>query len=133
LKVVADTNVLVSALAFPGGVPEEIYRLVLSRRVMLVTSVALLKELRGVLLNKLSWEAARVETVLQQIVELALIVSPVTHVFDIDVDPPDNRILEAAAEGGAVTIISGDKHLLNLGAWRGVAILSPRAFLESIE
>jgi predicted nucleic acid-binding protein len=38
VKVVVDTNVLVSALVFPGGVPEQVYRLVIEGGIMLVAS-----------------------------------------------------------------------------------------------
>ncbi|MGH3082249.1 MAG: putative toxin-antitoxin system toxin component, PIN family, partial [Gaiellaceae bacterium] len=49
MRIVADTNVLVSALIFPGGPPEAVYRLVLEERLGLVTSRPLLAELGRVL------------------------------------------------------------------------------------
>ena len=81
---------------------------------------------------KFGWEPDRAEEAIGQLVRLAEIVEPQETVIEIDADPADNRVLEAAAEGQAHTILSGDQHLLTLRTWRGVAIQSPAAFLETI-
>ena len=46
-------------------------------------------------------------------------------------DPDDNRIVEAALASRACVIVSGDSHLLNLGAWRTITVLSPAAFVAA--
>ena len=48
-------------------------------------------------------------------------------------DEPDNRVLECVTEGGAELIVTGDKAMLRLGRFRGVEILSLRAFLNRLE
>lgn len=130
MKVVADTNVLVSALIFPGGSPEAFYRLVLEGRIELVTSRPLLTELGRVLTEKFGWEPDRAEEAVGQVVRLAAIVDPREALSEIEADPADNRVLEAAAEGGADVIVSGDRHLLALGSWRGIQIQPPALFVE---
>jgi len=45
-------------------------------------------------------------------------------------DPTDDRYLECAIEGGAAYIVSGDRHLVGLGQYKGVEILAPRGFLD---
>ena len=129
MKVVADTNVLVSALIFPGGGPEAFYRLALEGRIELVTSRPLLAELGRVLTEKFGWEAEPAEEAIGQVVRLAEIVAPREALSEIEADPADNRVLEAAAEGGVDAIVSGDRHLLVLGSWRGIEIQSPAAFI----
>ena len=129
MKVVADTNVLVSALIFPGGSPEAFYRLALEGRIDLVTSRPLLAELGRVLMEKFGWEAERAEEAIGQVVRLAEIVAPQEALSEIEADPADNRVLEAAAEGGVDAIVSGDRHLLALSSWRGIEIQSPAAFI----
>ena len=133
MRVVADTNVLVSALIFPGGSPEAFYRLVLEGRIELATSRPLLAELGRLLTAKFGWEPDRAEEAIGQLVRLAEIVEPQETVIEIDADPADNRVLEAAAEGQAHTIVSGDQHLLTRSSWRGVAIQVPAALLETID
>ena len=46
--------------------------------------------------------------------------------------PADNRVLEAAAETEVDVIVSGDRHLLALESWRGIAIQTPAAFLAGL-
>jgi putative PIN family toxin of toxin-antitoxin system len=130
VKVVADTNVLVSALIFPGGPPEAVYRLALEGKIEIVTSRPLLAELGRVLTEKFGWEPERAEEAVAQLVRLAEIVEPSETIADVDADPADNRVLEAAAAGGAAAIVCGDRHLLELKAWRGVPITTP-AFLAT--
>jgi putative PIN family toxin of toxin-antitoxin system len=130
LRVVLDTNVLVSALIFPGGAPELVYRLALEDRIELVSSAALLAELGAVLESKFGWEPDRVEVAVAQVARIAIIVQPVDRISDITADPADNRILEVALTGGAAAIVSGDGHLLALGTWRDIPIQTPADFLS---
>jgi len=129
VKVVADTNILVSALIFPGGPPEGFYRLALEGRITLVTSPPLLAELGRVLTEKFGWQGGRTEEALEQLIRLAEIVHPDQVITDIEADPADNRVLEAAATGNVTAIVSGDQHLLALGVWRGVPIQTPAVFV----
>ena len=48
-------------------------------------------------------------------------------------DWEDNRILELAAESGAVLIVSNDDHLLGMSPWRGTAVIDPRAFVAKVD
>lgn len=45
-------------------------------------------------------------------------------------DPDDDRILECAVAAGAQVLVSGDKHLLRLGAFEGIRIVPVAEFLE---
>ena len=132
MKVVADTNVLVSAFLFPGGPPEAFYRLALERRVELITSRPLLAELGRVLTDKFGWDPARAEEAVEQTIRLATVVEPKSTLDEIAADPADNRVLEAAAEAEADAIVSGDRHLLALASWQGIAIRSPATFLADL-
>jgi putative PIN family toxin of toxin-antitoxin system len=132
VRVVADTNVLVSALIFPGGPPEAVYRPALESRIELVTTRPLLAELGRVLAEKFGWQAERAEEAVAQLIRLAEIVEPQQTVTAVAADPADNRVLEAAAEGKADAVVSGDRHLLALRSWRGIPVESPAAFLETL-
>ncbi len=98
MRVVLDTNVLISAFVFPGGAPEQVYHSVLDGRIALVTSRPLLSELGRVLTEKFAWEPSYAEEVVAQLLRVAVIVDPSEEVTDITDDPADNRVLEAAAE-----------------------------------
>gem|GEM_PF-2844837 len=48
----------------------------------------------------------------------------------VSVDPTDDMFLAAALTSGATVIVSGDRHLLDVAGWRGIAVLTPRAFSD---
>ncbi len=132
MRVVADTNVLVSALIFPGGAPEAVYRLALEGRIELVTSRPLLAELGRVLAATFGWEPEWTEEAVAEVIRVAELVEPRQPVAEIEADPADDRVLEAAEEGNADAIVSGDRHLLALESWRGIRIESPASFLATL-
>lgn len=130
LDIVLDTNVYVSAFIF-GGAPLEIVVLAIRRHLALFVSPPILKELETVLGRKFKWPAREIRETLGAIRAFARVVTPREQIAVLTEDEPDNRILECAVEAEAHLIISGDKHLQTLQAFRGIAILSPRAFLDA--
>jgi len=133
VRIVADTNVLVSAFVFPGGAPETVFRHALTGRIRIVTSPALLAELGRVLVDKLGLEPDLAAAAVAQVARVGDVVRPTDPVAEIAEDPSDNRVLEACAAGAAESIVSGDRHLLRLGTWQGVPILTPAQLLELLD
>ncbi|HYU57061.1 MAG TPA: putative toxin-antitoxin system toxin component, PIN family [Actinomycetota bacterium] len=131
MRVLLDTNVLISAFIFPGGAPEAVYRMALRGRIEVVTSATLLAEFGRVLVGKFGWDEARADRAVVQVARVAEVVDPQERVAVVTADPADDRVLEAALEGAATAIVSGDRHLLRLGSWRGIAIVDPATFLTS--
>ena len=74
MKAVLATNVLVSALQFPGGTPESVYRLGLEGRIDLIVSRALLVELGRVLTTKFGWDQVRAKAAVAQLTRVASVV-----------------------------------------------------------
>lgn len=130
MRVVLDTNVIVSALIFPGGAPEAVYRLGIEGQLQLITSRPLLVELGRVLTTKFGWQRDRAEEAVGQFARLSDLVAPKEAVKEVADDPSDDRVLEAAAAGEADVIVSGDRHLLRLGTWRSIPIERPAEFLR---
>ena len=133
MRTVLDTNVLISAFNFPGGSPEYVYRFVVEGRLELATSRALLAEFGRILTDKFGWDPDHPEEAVAQVARIASVVKPAEQVQVIAADPADDRVLEAAAEAGADVIVSGDKHLLRLGNWRSIRIISPAHLLAELE
>jgi uncharacterized protein len=128
LRVVLDTNVIVSAL-IADGPPRRILERCRSMEVILFLSDAILTELAEVMRRKFGWSAGQVAVLLQELRAFALVVTPVRVVTRIDDDPADNRVLECALEAQADVIVSGDtRHLQPLGSFDGIPILSPAEF-----
>lgn len=131
-RVVADTNVLISAVMF-GGLPKTFLDLALLGSLSLVTSAALLDELDEKLRLKFQISADDVSTIRAKLEATAELVSPVTTLQVVTDDPDDNRVLECAIEGSADCIVSGDRHLLKIVAYESIPILSVRQCLNVIQ
>jgi len=131
LKVVFDTNVLVSALVFPGGRGEEALRRILEERDELLISKPILAELLGVLARKFARDAEELAHVAVFLGGMATSVKT-TRRLNVLRDAPDNRILECALAGRADAIVTGDRALLALGEFRGVRVMSLRDYLDVV-
>lgn len=130
LRVVVDTNVLVSALLF-GGQSEQIFLAGLRGEIQLVTSDTLLKELERVLKNKFKLDVRLVSKVIEELRDVAEIVEVSSHINVISHPEEDNRVLECAVDGKANFIVTGDtKHILPLKEFRGIKISSPSEFIK---
>jgi putative PIN family toxin of toxin-antitoxin system len=128
VRVVVDTNVLVSALFF-GGTPERVLLAGLHGRIQLLTSRALLAELERVLVRKFKLPRRDTHAAIALLQEVADVVEPAVRVTVVAECDADNRVLECAAAGGADVIVTGDsRHLLPLGSFQGIPIVDPAAF-----
>jgi putative PIN family toxin of toxin-antitoxin system len=132
LRVVADTNVYISALNY-GGVPDQVLALARRGRVELFVSKFILDEIEGVLRRKFRWPSRQALAARNAISEFTLKVEPTERVAAVDKDEPDNRILECALAANATIVVSGDSHLRRLDSFRRIRILSPRAFVDAFE
>lgn len=128
VKVILDTNIIISAIGF-GGKPREIFLRVLSKKVIAVSSSILLAELEEVVTKKfprLQYEFHRVNRRIRRIFTIVQPRLPLNILKDED----DNRVLEAAIEGKCDYIITGDKELLALKSFKGISVLTAERFLK---
>jgi putative PIN family toxin of toxin-antitoxin system len=130
LKVVLDTNVLISAILF-GGKPRKILEKAIHGEIRLCLSEPILEELSGVLRrSKFDYSLEKVQTLLTELTSIADFVNPSQIIRLVLEDPDDNRILECAVEAKASYIITGDFHLLKLSRYRDIEIVNAFTFLE---
>ena len=129
LRVVVDTNVLISSLIF-GGKPRQIITLIQNHKIVAVTSPLLIAELVDILVKKFYFIPAKVELTLELIKENFTIVYPTEVVDAVRRDQDDNKVLEAAIEGHCSHLVTGDSHLLDLALFRNIVILKPDDFLS---
>ncbi len=132
MRVVLDTNVIVSGLNFPGN---ERLLLDLARRGRFewYLSPFILDEVAGVLARKFGWTEDRVEEVLERFRQAATAIDPPRCPEVIEGGHADNRILECAVAASADYLVTGDRrHLLPIGEHRGVQILSPPRFISAL-
>ena len=134
MRVVLDTNVIVSAALSRRSSPDLILRAWRRGAFQLVASRPLLEELEVVLARphiaeRLGWSEGQRRAFITELSERALIVAPEERLEVVQADPADNRLLEAAVAAGADYIVSGDQHLLGLQSYEEISIVTPARFV----
>ncbi len=139
LRAVLDANVVVSALIRPEGPSGPVLgRVARGAGVIAVVSASILDEYRRSLgypkvRRYLALPAAEVNAWLDAFALIAHVVPGERKVAVVKADPDDDKYLAAALEGRASFVVSGDRHLLDVGAHDGVRVVSPRDFLTMLE
>ena len=134
MRVVLDTNVIVSAL-YRGGKPGIILALAHHGEIQLVISPFLLNELNRTLQKERFRLTPRlIREYLRYVTRSVITVSPRFTFSEFQGQhAPDNRVLECAVAGGAQFIITGDQAILHLRSYQGIRILTPAAFLQTLQ
>jgi putative PIN family toxin of toxin-antitoxin system len=133
MRVVLDTNVLISALAFPGSKPDQILERVRRGELQLILSPFILAETQRILVSKLGVAAGTATALIRSLTDLAEVVHPAKRVHLVKAKEDDNRILECAVVGEADVLVTEDKaHLLPLLSVGKTRILSPADFLPML-
>ncbi|HEY6042764.1 MAG TPA: putative toxin-antitoxin system toxin component, PIN family [Anaerolineae bacterium] len=135
MRLVLDTNVLISALLSSSGPPAEIIRRWEAEEFDVATSAELIVELRRALnypkvMKYLKLPSAALESWLKRFALIAVVVEPAEKIKVIRADHADNRVLECAIAAGAAFIVTGDEHLIALKEYKGVTITNPAGFIK---
>ena len=128
-RVTADSNIIISALS-RGGKPEELLDLARHGEIELAISDAVLDEVGRILSDKFEWSAGRVNSVRVELATFTTHAAPAETLDVVQDDASDNRIVECAVAAGFDVIVSGDKHLLALGSFRGIEVMTVSDFLQ---
>ncbi|MFH1711068.1 MAG: putative toxin-antitoxin system toxin component, PIN family [Nanoarchaeota archaeon] len=134
MKITLDTNVLISS-SFWHGDSDRILSRVENKEIELVLSKEIIEEFIKVLnykeiLDKIREKNLKMKRTIEKIISLSVLVEPSEKFGVIQEDPDDNIILECASEGKVDFIVSQDMHLLKLGEFQNIKIVSPEEFLR---
>jgi len=133
VRVVFDTNVLVSALGF-GGTPLEALIRAFEDDVQLVVASETLAELDRVMqYDRLPFTGGERKQYLEILRNEAEVVTELPELAVVERDPDDDMFLACAVGGNCQYVVSGDDHLLALKSFRGVEIVSPASFLDRVD
>jgi len=128
MRIVLDTNVLISGIFF-AGTPARILTAWSAGRFEMVASIDILTEYRRVVARLLQrFPAVEVQPVLDLIVRECRFVDPVSVPQTACEDPDDIKFLACAVAGRASCIVSGDGALLRASGFEGIEVLTPGAF-----
>lgn len=132
MKIVLDTNVLVSGLLSPFGPCGEIVRMVSSGRIVLLTDARILSEYHDVLNRpKFRFQPDFIRTLLDFIEYRGLTIAaePVPRPLP---DPDDEPFLEIALSGRADFLVTGNHAHFPQDLCQGAHVISPSDFIETI-
>lgn len=135
MKVVLDTNVLISAL-IKAGKPRELFFKIAEGKVQLVLSRSILEEFLEVADNPKIRRYVDPEDVacFSRVVGRVAKIIRVRSKFKVVVeDPDDDVVLRTACAGKADCVVSGDSHLLSLGEFRGIKIVTVDEMLKLLK
>jgi putative PIN family toxin of toxin-antitoxin system len=135
VRVVLDTNVIISRYWSPRGIASKVLGLFERNAYNLVLSSDILADYHRVLrypdiqaFHRMS--DAEIDLALDELVRVCILVEPSERLAVVEEDPDDDKFIECAVAAGADYIVTGNKHLLKLGSFRGIQILRPALFLR---
>ena len=131
MKVVLDTNILISSL-FWKGIPRRVVDLAISGHIQSVTSWEILDELQTVLSEDFQMPLIKVKDVLRDVLSFSQLVKSKPLKMKIR-DLDDIRIITAAIAAKADYIITGDKDLLTLHQFNKINIITPSEFIKGFQ
>jgi len=138
LRLVLDTNILISATIEQAGASSKILNAWKQDQVTLITSPVLISEFKEVLkrprIRKYQWMSPEeVDSLVDLLTKAATQTSGELLVSVVKADPDDDYVLSAALEGAADFIVTGNIHLLELHPFQGIQILTPAEMLRVLE
>jgi hypothetical protein len=138
LKAVVDVNLVVSGIISKEGSPAKLLLAWRNNDFLLIISEGMLEETKKVLQyprikNKYNLNVQDISQAIGAIERFAFVLPDRIKVDIIKDDPDDNKVIACALAANADYIVSGDRHLLELSAVKGISIVTAKEFLALLE
>lgn len=129
-RVVIDTNVLISSLFLTASPPAQAVDKAVTKAQLIATTETLRELIAKMHSPKFDRYVRRErrDALLERVASLVEIID-VLQAIRASRDPKDDKFLEAAVNGRAAVIVTGDKDLLDLNPFRGIQILGPAEYI----
>lgn len=129
MKIVIDTNVLISAVFF-GGKPRIIIEAIVDGILNAVATTEIIEEYLEVIDEMISRKQGKLDkTIITPLIKKMKVIHPQTSIR-ISRDSDDDKFIECAVDAGAMYIISGDKDLLDILEYQNVKIVTANEFCQ---
>ena len=129
MRIVIDTNVLISGVFF-GGFPRKILSAVVGQKITACATAEIISEYEEFVHEMITKKQGHInKAILSPLIRTMEIIEPITHV-EICRDPDDNKFLECAKDSHALYIVSGDKDLLIIEQFGNIQIVTAKDFCE---
>jgi putative PIN family toxin of toxin-antitoxin system len=135
VRVVFDSNVVVSFLVTPSEPSAQLIALVRSGALELLVSEEIVEEYHRVIMypkvvHRLAGEIQEAQPLVEQIVSIGIRIQSATGVRVVEADATDDKFIACAISGHARYIVSSDKHRVKLESYQGIRILKPYELLR---
>ncbi len=129
MRIVIDTNVLISGVFF-GGFSRKILSSVVGQKITACATTEIINEYEEIVQEMIDRKQGHIDkSILSPLIKVMEIIEPITHI-EICRDPDDNKFLECAKDSHALYIVSGDKDLLVIKEYENVQIVTAKDFYE---
>ena len=129
MKIVVDTNVIISGVFF-GGAPRQILSAIVSSKITACATAEIVDEYLEIVDEMVSRKQGTINrNILSPLIRSLEMIEPRTHV-ELSRDPDDDKFLGCAKDAKALYIVSGDKDLLVLERYENIDIITAREFCE---
>lgn len=129
MKIVIDTNVLISGVFF-GGFPRKILSSIIGRMFTACATVEIIDEYEEIIQEMIDRKQGHInKNILTPLIRAMEIIEPISDV-KISRDPDDDKFINCAKDARALYIVSGDKDLLVLEQYENIQIITAKEFCE---
>jgi uncharacterized protein len=129
MKIVVDTNVVISGVFF-GGFPRKILRAIVDKKIVACATTKIIEEYEEIVVEMIDRKQGSLNhNLLTPLVNAMEIIIPISNVKKCR-DPDDDKFLSCAKDANAIYIISGDKDLLVLQQFENIKIITAKEFSE---
>ena len=129
MRIVVDTNVLISGLFF-GGFPRRILTSIINKQLTACATTEIINEYEEIVEEMIDRKQGHLNrTILAPLIQTMEIIEPVSHI-EVCRDPDDDKFLECARDSHALYVVSGDKDLLVIEKYENIQIVTAKDFCE---
>lgn len=129
MRIVVDTNVLISGVFF-GGFPRRILSSIVSKEMIACATAEIIDEYEEIVQEMIERKQGHINrAILAPLIKAMEIIEPASHI-EICRDPDDDKFLECAKDSHALYIVSGDKDLLVIENYENIQIVTAKEFCE---
>jgi putative PIN family toxin of toxin-antitoxin system len=129
MKIIVDTNVLISGVFF-GGHPRRILSAIVNNQLTAFATTEIVDEYEEIVQEMIERKQGHInKSILAPLIKALKIIEPVTHV-KLSRDPDDDKFLGCAKDAHALYIVSGDKDLLVLKQFENIQIITAKEFCQ---
>lgn len=129
MKIVVDTNVVISGVFF-GGNPRQIVEAIVDGNISAYATTEIVDEYMGIIESMIERKQGRLrQSILSPFFSSLKMIESKT-VVGISRDPDDDKFIECAIDAEALYIVSGDNDLLDIGQYEGIQIITAKEFCD---